>query len=241
MSTPAAPGRPWSLLVTVEHGGNEVPEEFRDWFRGCEALLDSHRGWDPGTLSLGRELSERLGATLIESRVTRLLVDLNRSPANPTVFSSVTRGRPRAVRDDLIERFHRPHHDSVVRQVEQEHRSGASVLHLGVHSFTPELDGRPRTADLGVLYDPGRPGESAFAAHLAATLKRLLPGWTVRRNYPYRGASDGLVTVLRRRFDSTWYLGIEVEVNQSRLTAEGRFPAPVATALAEAVEGGLAD
>jgi predicted N-formylglutamate amidohydrolase len=144
------------------------------------------------------------------------------------------------VRDDLIERYHRPHHDTATRHVEGARSSGARVLHLGIHSFTPQLDGRPRTADLGVLYDPGRPGEAAFASRLASSLKRLLPGWSVRRNYPYRGVADGLVTVLRRRFGDADYLGIEVEVSQSRLSGGGRFPDRVVSALVEAVQEGLA-
>jgi hypothetical protein len=36
----------------------------------------------------------------------------------------------------------------------------------------------------------------------------------VRRNYPYRGVSDCLVTTLRRHFRDERYLGVEIEVNQ---------------------------
>jgi hypothetical protein len=36
----------------------------------------------------------------------------------------------------------------------------------------------------------------------------------VRRNYPYRGVSDCLVTTLRRQFAGERYLGLEIEVNQ---------------------------
>jgi hypothetical protein len=35
----------------------------------------------------------------------------------------------------------------------------------------------------------------------------------LRRNYPYRGQSDGLTTALRRQFGAR-YLGIELEINQ---------------------------
>jgi predicted N-formylglutamate amidohydrolase len=96
--------RGWSLLVTSEHGGNDVPEEHRSLFRGRKALLDSHRGWDPGTLDLAERLASALGAPLVASSVTRLLVDLNRSPHNPRVFSEVTRPLPRAARLVLLAR-----------------------------------------------------------------------------------------------------------------------------------------
>ena len=39
----------------------------------------------------------------------------------------------------------------------------------------------------------------------------------MRRNYPYRGTSDGQVVELRRRFRDGRYLGIELELNQARL------------------------
>jgi len=233
--------RPWSVLVTVEHGGNQVPEELSEAFRGFEPLLESHRGWDPGALDLGRALAGRLQATLVGSHVTRLLVDLNRSPGNRAVFSAVTRPLPKAVRDDLIRRFHRPHREAVERHVARAAASGSRVLHLGVHSFTPVLDGQARAADVGILYDPGRARETALAARIASRLKSLLPEWVVRRNYPYRGSSDGLVTVLRMRFDDADYAGLEIEVSQARLSADGRFPEEVTVALAEAVTEALAD
>ncbi len=41
-------------------------------------------------------------------------------------------------------------------------------------------------------------------------------------NYPYRGASDGLTTHLRKRFHVNEYLGIELEINQELLSKRGR-------------------
>jgi hypothetical protein len=44
----------------------------------------------------------------------------------------------------------------------------------------------------------------------------------VRRNYPYLGTSDSLVTTLRRRFPPASYLGIEIEVNQKHPAGDRR-------------------
>ena len=33
-------------------------------------------------------------------------------------------------------------------------------------------------------------------------------------NQPYKGSSDGLTTYLRNKFETSQYLGIELEVNQ---------------------------
>jgi predicted N-formylglutamate amidohydrolase len=91
------------------------------------------------------------------------------------------------------------------------------VVHVGVHTFTPTLNGRRRTADIGLLYDPDRPFEVEIADALALRLRAVAPRLRVRRNYPYRGAADGLTTTLRRRFPGSRYAGLEIEVNQGLL------------------------
>ena len=62
------------LLVTCEHGGNRVPKRYRRLFAGWESVLASHRGYDPGALTLARELARAFDAPLVASTVTRLLV-----------------------------------------------------------------------------------------------------------------------------------------------------------------------
>jgi len=212
------------VLVTSEHGGHEVPEEYRALFRGHANVLASHRGWDPGTLSLARDLSERLGAPLVAATHTRLLVDLNRSPHNPRVFSRFTKPLPREGRARLLERFHRPHWEAVQKRVGQGIASGSRVLHLGVHSFTPALDGVARKPDLALLYDPARPTERALAAAWTQTLTATEPSRAFRRNDPYRGSADGLTTALRRDHADERYLGLEIEVNQKHVGRSGGFP-----------------
>ena len=42
-----------TFIVTCEHGGNRIPAPYRPLFRGQKALLDSHRGYDPGCAGHG--------------------------------------------------------------------------------------------------------------------------------------------------------------------------------------------
>lgn len=234
-------GRATKILVTCEHGGRRVPADFRNLFAGLDDLLASHRGWDPGSLSLARALAHALGGQLRFSTTTRLLVDLNRGPHNPSVFSEVTRPRPSEERRRILERYHEPYRATVARDVDEAVVGGVRVLHLSVHTFTPFWNGVARTTDLGVLYDPARPLERALAAAWVGELKRRLPGWSIRRNDPYRGATDGLTTWLRTRHAPERYLGIELEVSQRRLDRRGRVPARVVGALVEGVVASLAN
>ena len=78
-----------------------------------------------------------------------------------------------------------------------------------------------RSADIGLLYDPGRAGEVAFASAWLEALKAADPSLRLRRNYPYLGKSDGVTMSLRRKHPPDRYLGIELEVNQRYVEAGG--------------------
>lgn len=205
-----------AVLVTCEHGGNRVPREYAPLFRGAGAALRSHRGWDPGALRVARVMSRALDAPLLAATVTRLLVDLNRSLTNPRAFSEFSRDLEGKARDQLVARYYAPHRERVEARIDRLVRRG-TVIHVGVHSFTPVLRGQTRRADIGLLYDPGQAGERALCRHWARELRAAAPALRLRMNYPYRGVADGLTTVLRRRYPGTRYLGIELELNQSIL------------------------
>ena len=210
-----------SFVVTCEHAGNVVPDDYRSLFEGFEAMLQTHRGWDPGALVLAEELAERYNAPLYFDETTRLLVDLNRSVATPDLHSEVTRHLPRAARRQILERYYHPYRRKVEAAIGDMVAQGPRVVHIASHSFTPELHGRVRTADVGLLYDPSRPGEVALAREWLAALKAADPALRLRRNYPYLGKSDGLTMALRRRHRPEQYVGIELEVNQRYVEAGG--------------------
>lgn len=209
------------LLISCEHGGNVIPPAYRPLFRAHSALLASHRGHDPGALTLARELAAELRAPLFQSTVSRLLIDLNRSARHPRLYSEITRDLPDAVRKDILERHYLPYRSKVEAAVADAAGRGLRVVHIASHSFTPVLDGEIRNADVGLLYDPGRPGESALCRAWQAALAELAPGIRVRRNYPYRGTSDGFAAYLRRRFSDSAYVGVELEVNQCQVARGG--------------------
>src|SRR5258707_13541927 len=83
-----------SFLITCEHGGNRIPAPYRRLFRGQRALLDSHRGYDPGALIMAKDLATAVGAPLVTSTISRLLIDLKRPIGNPALFSAPTRRAP---------------------------------------------------------------------------------------------------------------------------------------------------
>jgi predicted N-formylglutamate amidohydrolase len=214
-----------ALVITCEHGGNHIPAAYRQLFEGQEATLHSHRGFDAGALKMAETLAEAFGAPLVSATVSRLLVDLNRSTHNPTLHAEVVRRLPATQRQEILARFYQPYRSRAEQAIRQAIADHGAVIHLSSHSFTPELDGRLRKADIGLLYDPRRPGEAALCRHWKAALAVAAPQLTVRRNYPYAGKGDGLTAWLRRCLGPDVYVGVELEINQKHVTADGDCPA----------------
>lgn len=180
-----------------------------------------------GAHSLAKYLAKHTGAPLHAVTVTRLLIECNRSPANPARFSALARQLCKQDREWLHEHVWRPHHDALHLDIAARIRKGP-VLHLSVHSFTPILDGKPRRADVALLYDPASKLECEFAGRWLSELAQIAPGLRLRRNYPYKGTSDGMTRLLRREFAGQPYAGVELEVSQALLretTRKGRLHA----------------
>lgn len=208
-----------ALILTSEHGGNTVPQEHRAHFasKDAKALLDTHRGFDPGSLEIARALERRFDVPLVASTVTRLLVDLNRSLGSKELFSEFTDKLGEPDKHAIIEGFWRPHRDRVERAIEIAMGETGAVLHIAVHSFTPVLDGVERDIDVALLYDPKREREKDFSNRWIKALEGIRDDLRIGRNRPYRGVSDGLTSHLRKVHGPERYVGIELEVNQ-------RFP-----------------
>ena len=202
------------LLVSCEHGGNRIPREYRGLFVSHGRLLATHRGYDVGALALARLFAAAFRAPLVFSTTSRLLVDLNSSASNPSVFSAATRGLSGAARARLIGCHHAPYWRGIERAIAGAARERRRVVHVSCHSFTPRLAGDVRRADIGLLFDPSRAAEAALCAAWRERLLARRPELVVRRNYPYRGTNDGVITSLRRRLPGRDYVGVQVEVNQ---------------------------
>lgn len=202
------------IVISCEHGGNRIPPRYRSMFRGRRTLLDSHRGYDAGALELALQFAAVFRCPLIYSTTSRLVVDLNRSPRHPQLFSRISAALPEEERRAILWTHYHPYRKRLEEHIRRVVRAGRRVVHLSCHSFTPCRNGEKRQAALGLLYDPSRAGERALCGRWRRCLLAADPGLRVRRNYPYRGTADGMTAHLRRSFAAHSYLGIELEVNQ---------------------------
>ena len=205
------------LIITCEHAGNVVPDDYKYLFEYQEHVLNSHRGYDVGALNLTMFVTRQIQVPVFIYPFTRLLIEVNRSVENKKLFSEFTNKLPCNEKELLINNYYLPYRNNIQRQLENAAAmlTGSNfVLHISVHTFTPVLDGERRTADIGILYDPASSIEHRVAALLKKQINDHDKKWIVRRNYPYLGKSDGFTTYLRKVFGTEKYCGIELEVNQ---------------------------
>ncbi len=215
------------LIFSCEHGGNQVPGEYTYLFDQGKADLTSHRGYDPGARQVYELLHEQLPSAGQLNEVSRLLVELNRSQGHPGLFSKYTKTLPPSTRKHLLQTYYYPYRQQLEKSIADAIRKSFRAIHISVHSFTPELNGDIRNAEIGLLYDPSRPGERRFCLDWQAALRKAVPEWRIRRNYPYLGKADGLTTSLRKKFPAEKYMGIELEINQALLTPVSKAPTVV--------------
>ena len=79
------------LIISCEHGGNDIPSAWQHLFCNEEGVLNSHEGYDAGALSTAQFFAQNTSAEFFFNTTSRLLVDCNRSRRNPRIFSRFTR------------------------------------------------------------------------------------------------------------------------------------------------------
>jgi len=205
------------IIISAEHAGNHVPAKFGGLFKGHEEVLQSHRGWDPGSMEVAKFMSDNLGSKIFIQKLSRLIIEMNRSLHNGQLFSEFTKGLSNEEKQSLISEYYTPYRDQVENDIADQIKNGNTVVHLSIHSFTPVFEGIKRKVDVGLLCDASVIDELQFCYVYKTTLQSQLEQMTININDPYDGAADGFTTYLRTKFSSNDYLGIEIEVNQKFL------------------------
>ena len=202
------------LIVTCEHSDNKVPAQYQKLFESNAEILETHRGYDIGALELTKTISETIKSETYAHEFSRLLVDLNRSLNNPSAFSEFTDGVDKETRRSIVEEYYLPYRQKIKNFMSSLISEGKAMIHLSVHTFTPQMNGVERDVDIGLLYDPKRDQEKAFCWEWRRRLEKLMPDLKYRMNHPYPGTMDGFSTSIRKELSQDDYWGIELEVNQ---------------------------
>ena len=217
-------------MLTCEHASCAIPPEYDDLGLDEREIRD-HIGWDIGAQAVTAWLAHELDATAVLSGVSRLVIDCNRDLSDHDLIVAESHGVrvPGNAAVDADERrrrigdFYRPYHEAI-DAVLAERRS---VFLFSVHTFTPELNGRERRFDAGVLFDECAADAERFGGSL------INAGLRVRYNEPYSGL-DGLIYSARTHGRRHGLRYLELEVNNRLVRDEAN-----ARAIAARVAGAL--
>ncbi|TPI16974.1 N-formylglutamate amidohydrolase [Mesorhizobium sp. B4-1-3] len=215
------PGGSSPFVFTCDHASNFLPAEFGTLGLPIEGL-SRHIAWDPGALPVASRMAEALDATLVETRVSRLVIDCNRPLDAPDLVPPVSEttvipgnaglsDKQRAARVDLA--WH-PFHDTIAQIVERRLAHGQETRLVSVHSFTPVYKGKSRPWHIGIIHDDDR----RLAKPLVAALRRLA-GVTVGVNEPYSPA-DRVYFTLERHARSRGLACAMIEIRNDEIAGE---------------------
>ncbi len=205
----------YKFIVTAEHASAEIPNSLKLALQNYASTCQTHQVFDPGTKAIAEEIARKLNCPLVCGAYSRLAVDLNRSIGNPSQFSKIVYDMCETEKARLLNEIYIPFREEARLSIEAALHEDCVVVHLSVHSFTKEFEGKKREVDLGILFDDQRHSEDAFCKKLMKLLKIVLPELSIRANEPYHGREDGHTTALRKRYPEDKYIGIELEFSQA--------------------------
>ncbi len=216
-------GRALPLLLVCDHASNFIPRALDSL--GLEAPeLERHIAFDIGIAEVALALSYRLDVPLVISQFSRLLVDPNRSPDDPTSIAEISDGTVIPGNHGLTEEekearratFYRPYHQAISDMLDRLIGEGTRPAFVSLHSMTPMLRGERRPWETSILWndDPRLP---------LPMLERLRArGLTVGDNVPYAG-NDGHGNTVHFHAEPRGLANILFEIRQDMIdTAKGQ-------------------
>lgn len=175
-------------VISCDHARNTVPDFVNGGTLGLpSADMARHIAYDVGAEGVTRHLSSLLDAPAILANFSRLVIDPNRGETDPTLMMRLYDGSiipanrlaDACALQQRLEFCYRPYHAGLAQLLDQR----PDPVLLSIHSFTPQLNGRPpRPWHIGVLYGD----DNRLAAPLIARLRQEAD-LCIGDNEPYDG------------------------------------------------------
>ena len=225
-----------AYVLTCDHASNFLPPEF-DSLGLPQSELSRHIAWDIGVLPVARRMAQMLDAVLVETCVSRLVLDCNRALNSPGLIPTVSETTEipgnavlsDAERQARIDRLWRPFHDAIDAVIEKRLARGQECRLVSVHSFTPIYKGVARPWQVGIIHDE----DTRLALPLLAALERS-GEVTVAANEPYSPA-DGVYFTIEKHARSRAMPCAMIEIRNDEIgdaAGQTAWAARLASALA---------
>jgi len=228
-----------ALLFVCDHASNKLPAEYGRLGLSLE-LFETHIASDIGAAAVTRTLAGEFGAAAIMARWSRLLIDLNRGPDDPTLVmklsdGSIIGGNAHADSAQVqrrIKLFYAPYHDAIAREIAAVERSGRVPVIISIHSFTPVWKGWARPWEIGILWDR----DARLVRPMIKQLEQA--GFKVGNNEPYSGELEN--DCLYRHGTMQGFPHVLIEIRQDLIGSDGAAHA-FARRLKGVIDGALAE
>jgi predicted N-formylglutamate amidohydrolase len=185
------------VVLTCDHASNAIPRAL-DGLGLPLAARRGHIAWDIGAAAVTRLLAETLDAPALLTGYSRLVIDCNRDPGDPTSIPAVSDGIAVPGNRDLAESARAarraacfaPYHSAITVRLDALLAAGTPPALLSIHSFTSVMAGVARPWHIGILWDKdGRIPQPLLAA------LRADPAIIVGDNQPYSAREPAGYTV----------------------------------------------
>jgi predicted N-formylglutamate amidohydrolase len=181
-------------VLICEHASNRIPGSLGTLGLTQEDL-NRHIAYDIGAEGTARILSKLLDAPLILQRYSRLVYDCNRSPEAESAMPALSEVFPipgnqnldPAARLARTRDIARPFHHAIESFLDERASAARHTILTSIHSFTAVYKGKPRTLDVGFLFDRD--------AWLANFMVKAFPSEKACLNEPY-GPKDGVMHLM---------------------------------------------
>jgi predicted N-formylglutamate amidohydrolase len=202
-----------SIVLSCEHASNQVPLRYRSAINDDDVLA-SIEGWDIGALDIALAISEAIDAPCFAHNTTRLLVDVDRSLANPWLFSTYTVDLGDEDKQQILDKYYFPYRLRVENSIASLSKP---VLHLSIHTF----QSRESVPSIQIKWSNHNPVEDRYINRFVNNLSGVTAPVKIHFETVTK-EHDSFISYLYKRFASEEYTGITLMFDQ-RLTEEGYF------------------
>ena len=177
------------VVLLCDHASNAIPAALGTLGLD-EAARSRHIAWDIGAAEVTRRLAEMLDAPALLSGYSRLVIDCNRAPDDPTSSRQISdgvivpgnRGLAKAARGARASACYWPYHRKVTEVIERAAARDIMPVIVSVHSCTPVMKDFERPWHIGVLSNTDRRMTDLVIAELARD-----SALCIGDNQPYSG------------------------------------------------------
>lgn len=208
------------VVLVCDHASNTVPDGLKRLGLGAVAL-SQHIAWDIGAAQVARLLAGRLDAPAVLAGYSRLVIDCNRSPGDPTSIAQISDGivvpgnlnLDDAAAESRLNEVFWPYHHAITQMLAHRwrHGRGRAPTLIAIHSFTPVMNGVRRPWQIGVLWNR----DPRLALPILARL-RADPELCVGDNEPYSGREVGFT--MDTHGGAAGLSHVEIEIRQDLIT-----------------------